>query len=62
MKYRAINPGKVAPVGFEWKYSIIYSHSYGANERWSDDSYFTASAAKQAMREKVAQERKKHCV
>lgn len=62
MKVRAVNPGHISLDGDKWRYSIIYSHSHGAHEQLSDNSYHSPNTAKQAMREKVAQERKKHCV
>lgn len=62
MKILSVNPGKAYYHLDRWGYYIILQTVHGREEYHSDILYDSASAAKQAMREKVAQERKKHCV
>lgn len=58
MKIKAVNHGKVFPVKSKWHYS--FNVVDGLNRRQEIESlidFDTASMAKQAMREKVHQER-----
>lgn len=63
MKILAVVPGHVKIAERGWKYTITQMvENKGYLHVPSDTSYPTASAAKQAMRERVAFLRKKHCV
>lgn len=62
MKVLAINPGHVFIYGDSWVYTIFYETDKEKRDIRSKEGFLTAAGAKQAMREKVAQERKKHCV
>lgn len=59
MKVRSIRPGSVLPDGMKdtWSFSIVYN---GNHVEASRESFKSASAAKQAMREHVYWLRKKH--
>lgn len=56
MKVLSINPGTVFPD----KGGFSYSYSLNGKLILCENIFSTASAAKQAMREKVSHERKRH--
>lgn len=58
MKVREVNPGSVYPMpnGY-WAYCYRVN---GGLTKVESEKYLSASIAKQAMREKVAHERKRH--
>lgn len=60
MKIRAVKSNKVQPVPGGFAYSISYQQVNGWSLWCSPDTFPTEDAAKQAMREKVAHERKRH--
>lgn len=63
MKVLAINPGSVWPTREgKWKYSLNYTTPHKIIEIAGTKLYDFAPAAKQAMREKLSQERKKYCI
>lgn len=62
MKITKIRPGRVIPLAEGFKYNWEEKTARGWRMRESADTFKSAGAAKQAMRERVAYERKRHMV